>query len=354
MAHYLYSVYFQIRQYVVLYLTTSYITVKNSANAFKNNELKHVKLVKKISTKSCSLDPVPATLLSYGIDDLLPIIQTVVNSSFESAVVPTSMKKAVLSPLLKKHDLDFETFSNFRPISANLKFLSKVIETEAAAERLWEYVRVNGLDETLQPAYKKQHSCETALLRVQNDILMALDSKKCVILLLLDLSAAFDTVDHEILLLRLHSKFGIKGKAHAWLSSYIIERTQFVQINGTNSSVHHLKYGVPQGSVLGPLLYLLYTSPLGDIIRKHGIDFHLYADDIQLYTAFNFENDVELSVAIDHIERCLVDIFTWMAVNKLKFNTDRKTLPVVHQSQFRPISLRPFITVGVDTITLTQ
>ena len=111
------------------------------------------RLVKKISTKSCSLDPVPATLLSYCIDDLLPIIQTVVNSSFESAVVPTSMKKAVLSPLLKKQDLNFETFSNFRPIS-NLKFLSKVIE-KVVAERLWEYVRVNGLDETLQSAYKK-------------------------------------------------------------------------------------------------------------------------------------------------------------------------------------------------------
>ena len=74
---------------------------------------------------------------------------------------------------------------------------------------------MNGFDETLQSAYKKQHSCETALLRVQNGILMALDSGKCVILLLLDLSAAFDTVDHEILLCRLHSKFGIKGKAHA-------------------------------------------------------------------------------------------------------------------------------------------
>ena len=149
---------------------------------------------------------------------------------------------------------------------------------------------------------------------------------------------------------RLHSKFGIKGKAHALLRSYLTGRTQFVRINGTNSSVHYLKYGVPQGSVLGPLLYLLYTSPIGDIIRKHGIDFHLYADVTQLYTAFSFENNVELSVAIDRIERCLVEIFNWMAVNKLKFNTD-KTLFMVHQSQFRPISLWLFITVGVDTVT---
>ena len=134
------------------------------------------------------------------------------------------------------------------------------------------------------------------------------------------------------------------------LRSYLTGCTQFVRIIGTNSSVHYLKYGVPQGSVLGPLLYLLYSSPLGDIIRKHGIDFHLCADDTQLYTAFSFKKDVELSVAIDRIERCLVDIFNWMAVNNLKFNTN-KTLLVVHQSQFRPISLRPFITVGVDTIT---
>ena len=111
------------------------------------------------------------------------------------------MKNAVLSPLLKKPSLDFEIFSNFRPVS-KLKFLSKVIE-KIAAMRLTNYLCDNNLNESLQSAYKKDHSCETALLRIQNDILKSIDDKQCVVLLLLDLSAAFDTVDHKILLHRL-------------------------------------------------------------------------------------------------------------------------------------------------------
>lgn len=148
--------------------------------------------MKKIATKSCALDPVPASLLRYCIDDLLPIIKRVVNLSFDSASVPSSMKNAVLSPLLKKPSLDFEIFSNFRPVS-NLKSLSKVIE-KTAATRLTNYLCDNDLNESLPSAYKDHHSCETALLLVQNDILKSIDVKQCVVLLLLDLSAAFNTI----------------------------------------------------------------------------------------------------------------------------------------------------------------
>ena len=177
-------------------------------------------LVKKISTKSCSLDPIPASLLRNCINDLLPVIKKTVNLSFDSAIMPSSLKKAVLSPLLKKPSLDFDIFPNFRPVS-NLKFLSKVIE-KVAAMRLWDYLCENDLNETFQSAYKQQHSCETALLRVQNDVLKSVDNKQCVILLLLDLSAAFDTVDHGILLHRLRSKVGHnrKGVCVASVLSY--------------------------------------------------------------------------------------------------------------------------------------
>ena len=308
-------------------------------------------LAKKIAAKSCSLDPVPASLLRYCIDDILPIIKSVVNLSFNSASMPISMKNAVLSPLLKKPSLDFEIFSNFRPVS-NLKFLSKVIE-KVAAMRLTNYLCDNDLNESLQSAYKKHHSCETALLRVQNDILKSIDDKQCVVLLLLDLSAAFDTVDHKILLHTLRSRFGIKGKALSWLQSYLTDRSQSVQIDGFTSSVRPLRFGVPQGSVLGPLLYLLYTAPLGDLIRWHDMDFHLYADDTQLYTTFSCDDKDDLTTTISQIESCLVDITNWMTTNKLKLNTDKTELLILY-SRFRLPPRLPSIKIGTDIIKPTN
>ena len=130
----------------------------------------------------------------------------------------------------------------------------------------------NDLNESLQSAYKKHHSCETALLRVQNDILKSTDDKQCVVLLLLDLSAAFDTVDHKILLHRLRSRFGIKGKALSWLQSYLTDRSQQFRL-----------MDLPLQFVRSDLVYprgLLYTAPLGDLVRWHDMDFHLYADNI--------------------------------------------------------------------------
>ena len=153
-----------------------------------------------------------------------------------------------------------------------------------------EHLAANNLEEPLQSAYKLHHSTETALLKVQNDILIAIDNHKCVALLLLDLSAAFHTVDHELLLQRM-ILFGIDGQVLKWFRSYLNGRTQSVIIDNIKSTCKDLCCGVPQGSVLGPILYLQYTSPLGDIIRSHGLDFHFYTDDSQLYLAF--ESTVE-------------------------------------------------------------
>ena len=125
----------------------------------------------------------------------------------------------------------------------------------------------NQLDETFQSTYKEFHSTETALLRVKNDILCSLDQNKSVILLLLDLSAAFDKVDLAILIPRLWNRFGVKGTVFAWFKSYLTSRQQFVKVEEDMSLKRPLLRGVPQGSVLGPLLYLIYTTPISDIMK---------------------------------------------------------------------------------------
>ena len=118
--------------------------------------------------------------------------------------------------------------------------------------------------------------------------------------------------------------------------------TQFVRIGRNSSSVQELICGVPQGCVLGPLLYVLYTAPVGDIIPKHGLFCHLYADDQQLYASFYFEDETEMAAATRRIEMCVSDIHSWMAVNKLKLNNDKTELLHFH-SRFHPrLQLSPF------------
>ncbi len=137
----------------------------------------------------------------------------------------------------------------------------------------------------MQSAYRPAHSTETALVRVTNDLLCAVDKQQAVILVLLDLSAAFDTVDHDILLQRLHDEIGVCGVPLQWFESYLTGRKQAITINKTSSSECDLIYRVPQGFVLGPILFTCYTKPLGAIAREHGPSLHIYADDTHLYIA---------------------------------------------------------------------
>ena len=145
------------------------------------------------------------------------------------------------------------------------------------------------------------------MLKVQDDILRAIDSNCCVILLLLDLSAAFDTVDHCILLDRRSERFGITGNALEWFRSYLSNRDQVVKVDGHESTFRELRCGVPQGSVLGPILFLLYTSPLGDVMRFHHVKFHLYANDTQIYLTFESSQDSSEMAKI-MMEACVRDI----------------------------------------------
>ena len=150
--------------------------------------------------------------------------------------------------------------------------------------------------ETNQSAYKRKHSTETALLKLNSDILSASDSGQLSILTLLDLSAVFDTIDHAVLLRRLKVTYGIEGNALKWFDSYITNRSQTVRICNHVSSSTNLSYGVPQGSVLGPILFSLYIQPLSKVIRYHDFQYHSYADDTQIYYSFdpcNLKNTID-------------------------------------------------------------
>ena len=142
--------------------------------------------------------------------------------------------------------------------------------------------------EAHQLAYHPSHSTESALLKVKSDVISALEKQEVACLILLDLSMAFNTIDHDILLGRLKCKFVITGTTLNWLQSYLTHRTQAVEIGvplsgGSRSSFVPLESGIPQGSVLGPILFTIYTVPIGDICRRHQVEFHLNADDTQIY-----------------------------------------------------------------------
>lgn len=289
-----------------VFLRFSQLDIANSRceliNFERTNAREHLGLARKFALKSCFLDPLPSELLSHCLYDLLPTIERIINWSLESSVVLSSLKRAVLPPLIKKLLLDHEQYSSFRPVSY-LQFLSKVIE-KVVAVRVLNYLRVNHLEECLQSAYKENHSCETALTRVHNDVMPAINNYCCAVLILLDFSAAFDAVDHNILPQRLHYRFGFKEKVLDWFRSYLENRTQFVKIDDILPLTRPLDCGVFQGSVLGPLLYLLYTAPIGDILRNYGLSFPLYADDTQVYATYTCHDSDDLAAIQDRMERC--------------------------------------------------
>jgi len=139
----------------------------------------------------------------------------------------------------------------------------------------------------MQSAYKSGHSTETVLLRLRNDMLVAIDGRKAVILVLLDLSAAFDTIDHEIMCSRQDRLLGLSGKPLAWFRSYLAVRTQCVSVEEALSEVLCLLFGVPQGSVMGPIVFIIYTISLSRIAQRYGMQVHMYADDSQLYVSYD-------------------------------------------------------------------
>ena len=299
-------------------------------------------LIRKCSAKSCCLDPLPTDLLKRTMDVHIPVLTEMINRSFTSGEFPNTLKHGILKPLLKKQDLDQNKLNNYRPIT-NLTFVGKLLE-RCAVKQLIGHLRINDMEELYQSAYKEGHSTETALTKVHQDIALELDKGRICLLALLDLSAAFDTIDIKKLLTTLESQFGITGLALDWCKSYLCERTQCVQIGNEQSTNVTLCHGVPQGSVLGPILFNLYTAPLEHVIAKYSVSYHKYADDTQLYVTYDPCEPGAAQWAINELTQCIKDVKTWMLSNLLKMN-DEKTEYIClqskhHQQKFGTIPLQ--------------
>ena len=214
----------------------------------------------------------------------MPIV-SIVNLLLSEGCIRSHFKSALVYPLLKKPTLNRDDMKNYRPVS-NLSFHSKILE-KVVASRLNSHINSSRTSNDYQCAYRKFHSTETALLKIHNNIISSKDDGKVTATTLLDLSAAFDTIDHTILLRRLGNWFGVSGKALDWFKLYLTGRSQRTKLGNRLSSRPDLSFGVPQESVPGPLLFTLYTTPLSSPISGHAFPLHLYADDSQLYISFH-------------------------------------------------------------------
>ena len=211
--------------------------------------------------------------------------------------------------------------SSFRPIS-NLSFLSKVVE-RAAAVRLSAHFESQQLLPSRQSAYRARHSTETAIIAVHDEIVKAIDAGEVCALVLLDLSAAFDTVDHHTLLRVLRCHFGVTDAALSWCSSYLSQRTQIFSTNEQLSGPHAVGCSVPQGSVLGPLKFIGYTEDLADLITNHQLSYHLYADDTQLLGSTSTSN---IRSTVDRLQSCVAAIHQWCDSRRLQLNPTKTEL----------------------------
>ncbi len=274
-------------------------------------------IVQHLKSSTCYLDTLPTSFFKSVLNSLEVDLLEVVNTSLLSGTFPNSLKTPVVKPLLKKRNLDSTMLSNYRPIS-NLPFIGKIIE-KIVFNQLNNYLNSNEYLDNFQSGFRVHHSTETALIKIINDIHFNSDSGKISVLVLLDLSAAFDTVDHNILLERLENWVGLSGMALKWFRSYLEGRGYYVSIGEHKSKWTSMTCGVPQGSILAPLLFSLYMLPLSQIMRKNQIAYHSYADDTQIYLALS-PNDYS---PIDSLCQCIDEINSWMCQNFLQLNKEK-------------------------------
>ena len=232
--------------------------------------------------------------------------------------------------------------NNYRPVS-NLCLIAKILD-EIVLSQVSSYLNSHYLYNTYQSAYRPGHSTETALLKVVNDLFLSLNKGKISVLALHDFSSAFDTIDHPILVHRLHTDFGFTDTVLQWFSSYLTDRTHYVSLSNHCSAFAPVHSGVPQGSVLGPMLLTMYIKPLSAIIDSHSIIHHSFAVDLQLQMSAPPDRISELP---HYMQSCISDVKEWATANMLKLNDNKTELMLVTSKRNKHLhNLPTSITIG--------
>ena len=230
-----------------------------------------------------------------------------------------------------------------------MSFITKNLE-KVVADRLQAHIKNNHLSNQLQSAYRKHHSTESALLKIHNDIIISMDKGEVTALTLLDLSVAFDTIDHATLPNIFSDWYVIStsGQGQIWFSSYLQNRHQSAKNKDSLSDKVTLSYGVPQGSVLGPVIFILYTTPLSTIIPSFDINHPLNADDTQIYMSLSVSNAKK---SLEKLQHCLMAVSAWMTGAKLKLNPSKTDFLLIGTKLQREKFLNnpPCLNVGQDT-----
>ena len=273
--------------------------------------------------KATGTDMIGPRLLKLAAPYIVGEITFICNHSINNSIFPTKWKEAKVTPLHKSGPHD--DVNNYRPISI-LPILSKVLEKHVH-DSLSEYLQEFSLLHKTQSGFRTQHSCETALINMIDSWLNAMDKGKIIGVVLVDFKKAFDLVDHQILLNKLDI-YGIKDEALMWFNTYLTNRKQQVSVNNTKSDFKQISYGVPQGSILGPLLFLLFINDLP--LYTDNVTTDLYADDTTLYdiqdSLEQIENNLQIAINNLHI---------WCQNNGMILNSAKTKVMLVTTNQKR-------------------